>query len=56
MFASEESGLGYIRRNTLMRRAGELHELDGPLLLLASSAGSYMTGQTIVVDGGWSVR
>ena len=33
-------------------RLGELHELDGPLLLLASDAGSYLTGQTIVVDGG----
>jgi NAD(P)-dependent dehydrogenase (short-subunit alcohol dehydrogenase family) len=35
-------------------RFGDLEELDGPLLLLASSAGSYITGQTIVVDGGTS--
>ena len=33
------------------RRAGELNELDGPLLLLASDASSYMSGSTIVVDG-----
>jgi NAD(P)-dependent dehydrogenase (short-subunit alcohol dehydrogenase family) len=44
-----------VRRNTPMRRHGELHELDGALLLLASSAGSYITGQTIVVDGGWTI-
>ncbi|MFK8053135.1 MAG: SDR family NAD(P)-dependent oxidoreductase [Woeseiaceae bacterium] len=35
-----------------MRRPGEIHELSGALLLLASSAGSYMTGSTITVDGG----
>ena len=35
-----------------MKRIGELHELDGALLLLASDAGSFMTGSTITVDGG----
>lgn len=35
-----------------MRRVGELRELDGALLLLASEAGSFMTGSTITVDGG----
>jgi NAD(P)-dependent dehydrogenase (short-subunit alcohol dehydrogenase family) len=33
-------------------RFGALADLDGPLLLLASDAGAYMTGSTIVVDGG----
>ena len=41
-----------MRRRVAMRRFGEYKELSGPLLLLASEAGSYMTGETIVVDGG----
>lgn len=35
-----------------MRRIGELSELDGPFLLLASDASRYMTGAIIPVDGG----
>ena len=57
MFVTDDApGLRHIQRNTLMRRAGEAHEFDGALLLLASDAGSYITGQTIVVDGGWTAR
>ncbi len=57
MFAPEDApGLRHIQRNTLMRRAGEVDEFDGALLLLASDAGSYITGQTIVIDGGWTAR
>ncbi|NVI86999.1 SDR family NAD(P)-dependent oxidoreductase [Actinomadura sp. BRA 177] len=51
-----EQSMQYVRRNTPMGRAGRLDELDGALLLLASDAGTYITGQTIAVDGGWTVR
>jgi len=34
------------------RRFGEMQHLDGPLLLLASQAGSHMTGAVLAVDGG----
>jgi len=35
-----------------MRRFGQFPDLDGALLLLASSASGFMTGSDIVVDGG----
>jgi NAD(P)-dependent dehydrogenase (short-subunit alcohol dehydrogenase family) len=41
---------------TALGRWGDPKELVGPALLLASEAGSYITGQTIIVDGGYMVR
>lgn len=41
---------------TAMNRWGEPNELVGPAILLASDAGSYITGETIVVDGGYLCR
>ncbi|SEE69560.1 NAD(P)-dependent dehydrogenase, short-chain alcohol dehydrogenase family [Rhizobiales bacterium GAS191] len=50
-FFGSDAGKALIKR-VPQRRLGELRELEGPLLLLASKAGSYMTGSVIVVDGG----
>jgi gluconate 5-dehydrogenase len=51
----EESGMAdWMRSRTPMRRMGELPELVGPLLFLASDASSFVTGVVLSVDGGWS--
>ena len=39
-------------RGIPMRRFGDFKDLDGPILLLASDASSYMTGSVVTVDGG----
>lgn len=44
----------HIAGQTAMGRLGDPTELVGPMLLLASDAGSYITGQTLMVDGGMS--
>lgn len=41
---------------TALGRWGDPKELAGPALLLSSDAGSYITGQTLVVDGGYMAR
>ena len=54
-FLRSEAGLAIVGRIP-QRRVGQLAELDGPLLLLASDASSYMTGTVIAVDGGHLVN
>lgn len=46
----------WILRNTLIPRHGQPDDFDGALLLLASDAGRYITGQRILVDGGWTAH
>lgn len=52
----DEASMKYLQQHSPIPRMGELRELDGALLLLASDASSFMTGQQVVVDGGWTAR
>jgi NAD(P)-dependent dehydrogenase (short-subunit alcohol dehydrogenase family) len=54
-YLNSEAGIA-MKRDIPMGRFGKAGDLDGALLLLVSAAGSYMTGATVVVDGGQVVQ
>jgi NAD(P)-dependent dehydrogenase (short-subunit alcohol dehydrogenase family) len=53
---TDESSQQFIRTMSPIPRMGHEHELDGALLFLASGASTFMTGQSVIVDGGWTAR
>ncbi len=51
---SDERSMAWVRRKTPMGRPGDVEELAGAVVFLASDSSSYVTGQTIALDGGWT--
>jgi len=50
----DQEWLNYLCERIPVRRPGEPHDLDGAIVFLASESSRYLTGQTILVDGGIS--
>ena len=48
--------VAYITDRIPVKRPGQAHDLDGAIVFLASESSRYVTGQTLLVDGGVSVN
>ncbi len=54
-FVEDIDALSYLLARIPLRRIGKPEDLKGVVRFLVSHASDYITGQTIVVDGGWTL-
>ena len=52
----DEKTVNALAQQTIIGRNGEMDDLSGLTLFLASRASDYLTGQTLFLDGGWSAK
>jgi gluconate 5-dehydrogenase len=52
----DEQTIKFIVGAVALARWGEMREIQGPAIFLASDASSFMTGSMLTVDGGWTAR
>lgn len=52
---AQREQLEWFTRRTMLGRLGDpVRDITGPVVMLASAAGDYITGQILDIDGGWS--
>jgi NAD(P)-dependent dehydrogenase (short-subunit alcohol dehydrogenase family) len=44
-----------LNKKTVLQRVGQNHEIVGPTLFLLTDSASFVTGHSLVVDGGWTI-